>query len=374
MSELMSKVKYHNNAQLYRKTLQFAFLITTIIIGYKFYLFASQLENGMIPDIQRPPGVEAFLPIGALVSLKYFFLTGTVNDIHPSGMMIFLVICSIAIFLKKSFCSWICPFGLFSDYLLKVHLLIFKKGLTPPRWLDIILRSIKYVLLGFFLWSIGVKMNLFMLKGFIYSSYNIVADIKMLKFFTNISQTALLVTILILILSIFIKNFWCRYLCPYGALLGTLSIFSIFKIRRGDDSCTQCTKCDRVCPSDISISQSKNVISDECNSCMRCLDVCPEKNTLSFSLPKRKLALKPAALAVILLVLFVGASGVARSTGHWQNSVSGEDYISHMVDQGLIDFKKIMSSGSDKERMERAKVLMEIMMKGKRGKETERLK
>jgi polyferredoxin len=365
----MSKFQYHTNAQFYRKTLQFVFLITTIIIGYKFYLFASQLENGMVPDITRPPGVEAFLPISALVSLKYFMLTGTVNDIHPSGMIIFLIICSIAIFFKKSFCSWICPFGLFSDYLLKVHFLIFKQGLTPPKWLDIILRSIKYVLLGFFLWSIGVKMNLFMLKGFIYSSYNIVADIKMLKFFTDISQTALVVILLILILSIFIKNFWCRYLCPYGALLGGLSIFSIFKIRREDDFCTRCTKCDRVCPSDISISQSKNVISDECNSCMKCLDVCPEKDALSFSLMQNRLLLKPAALAVILLVLFVGTSSVASYTGHWHNNVSGKDYLSHMVDQGLIDFKKIMSSGSDSEKMERAKVLMEIMMKGKSGKE-----
>ena len=101
---------------------------------------------------------------------------------------------------------------------------------------------------------------------------------------------------------------------------------------------------------------------------MKCLDVCPEKNALSFSLPQNRLLLKPAALSVILLVLFVGTSGAARYTGHWHNNVSGKDYLSHMVDQGLIDFKKIMSSGSDKEKMERAKVLMEIMMRGKGGK------
>ena len=69
---------------------------------------------------------------------------------------------------------------------------------------------------------------------------NMVADIKMLHFFTHISTLALGVLIILLVLSILIRNFWCRYLCPYGALLAALSIFSVIKIRRNDDTCTQC--------------------------------------------------------------------------------------------------------------------------------------
>jgi len=39
------------------------------------------------------------------------------------------------------------------------------------------------------------------------------------------------------VLSILLRNFWCRYLCPYGALLGVLSFFSILKVHRNAESC-----------------------------------------------------------------------------------------------------------------------------------------
>ena len=73
-----------------RRVCQFLFLGTTLLIGVRFYQFAVPLEQGMIPDVQRPPGVEAFLPISALVSLKHFALTHGINEIHPSGLLILL--------------------------------------------------------------------------------------------------------------------------------------------------------------------------------------------------------------------------------------------------------------------------------------------
>jgi len=74
-----------------RNFIQVIFLITVIVIGYKFYNFTAQLEIGVIPEIDRPPGVEGFLPISALISLKYFFQTRIINDVHPSGLLIFSV-------------------------------------------------------------------------------------------------------------------------------------------------------------------------------------------------------------------------------------------------------------------------------------------
>jgi polyferredoxin len=78
-----------------------------------------------------------------------------------------------------------------------------------------------------------------------------VADIKMLHFFTNISALAFGVLVALSVFSIFVRNFWCRYLCPYGALLGGLSFVSIFKIHRNEDTCTRCHQCTRSCPVDI---------------------------------------------------------------------------------------------------------------------------
>ncbi len=54
--------------QLYRKIVQYLFLATIVLIGIKFFIFVSQLENGIRPTVARPPGIEAFLPISSLIS------------------------------------------------------------------------------------------------------------------------------------------------------------------------------------------------------------------------------------------------------------------------------------------------------------------
>jgi len=98
-----------------RRSVQILFLLAVVFIGAKFYLFVSCIEKGVTPDFERPAGVEAFLPISALVSLKHLLYTGTINRIHPSGLVLFLMICFTAVFAKKGFCSWVCPVGTLSD-------------------------------------------------------------------------------------------------------------------------------------------------------------------------------------------------------------------------------------------------------------------
>jgi len=113
--------------QLYRRLVQFGFLSITVWIGVEFVLFVNQLDSGLLPSISRPPGVEVFLPISALISLKYWVLTGIFNLVHPSGLVILLIILATGLLLKKGFCSWVCPFGLLSEYLAKIHVTIFDK-------------------------------------------------------------------------------------------------------------------------------------------------------------------------------------------------------------------------------------------------------
>jgi len=118
---------------LIRWWVQLFFLMITLFLGIKFYLFVAQLGSGAVPTLERPPGVEAFLPISALVSLKYFLFTGIINRVHPSALVLFLIICSTALVVKKGFCSWICPLGLLSDYLVKLNLYLFKKYRDVPH-------------------------------------------------------------------------------------------------------------------------------------------------------------------------------------------------------------------------------------------------
>jgi polyferredoxin len=324
-----SKNRSNHNIQAYRKIVQYLFLAVTLLIGVQFSIFVGQLEKGVLPTMMRPPGIEAFLPISSLISFKYWLLTGIFNPIHPSGLIIFLVILSTAILLKRGFCSWVCPIGLLTEYLNRLHRFIFRKDIKVPRWLDYPLRSLKYLLLLFFLWAIIIQMNVRDLDHFIYSPYNMVADIKMLHFFTNISAFAFWVLVALLVLSILIRNFWCRYLCPYGALLGGLSFVSIFKIHRNEDTCTQCHQCTRACPVDIKVHKTTGVISDECHACLKCVAVCPEKDTLYISSAKRSGILKPLLYAAIICLLFMGGSIIGRLTGHWQTEISNYEYSFH---------------------------------------------
>jgi polyferredoxin len=326
-----AKNRSNHNIQAYRKIVQYLFLAVTLLIGVQFGIFVSQLEKGILPTMTRPPGIEAFLPISSLISFKYWLLTGVFNPIHPSGLIIFLVILSTAILLKRGFCSWVCPIGLLTEYLNRLHRFIFRKDIKVPRWLDYPLRSLKYLLLLFFLWAIIIQMNVRDLDHFIYSPYNMVADIKMLHFFTNISAFAFWVLVALLVLSILIRNFWCRYLCPYGALLGALSFVSIFKIHRNEDTCTQCHQCTRSCPVDIKVHKTTGVISDECHACLKCVAVCPEKDTLYISSAKRSGILNPLLYAAIICLLFMGASVIGRLTGHWQTSISNYEYSFHVA-------------------------------------------
>jgi polyferredoxin len=132
-----------------RPVVQWAFLVLVLMIGAQFTLFVWQLEHGLGPTFGRPAGVEAFLPISALISLKYWLLTGVFNRIHPSGLVLLLVTGAISLFLKKGFCSWVCPFGLFGEHLEKIHTRLLHRRLSLPRILDYSLRSLKYLLLLF---------------------------------------------------------------------------------------------------------------------------------------------------------------------------------------------------------------------------------
>jgi polyferredoxin len=314
-------------ARLY---VQIGFALLTIWIGIEFLLYVNQLELGQEITVSRPPGVEAFLPISALISLKYWVTTGIFNTIHPSALVLLLTFVVISVLLKKGFCSWICPFGLFSEFLTKIHKKIFDRQFKLPRWLDYPLRSLKYLLLLFFAYAVFVEMSVSSLKHFIYSPYNRVADIKMLQFFTHMDDMTMWILILLVLFSIAIPFSWCRYLCPYGAFLGMLSWLSPFKINRNKKTCIDCEECTLVCPSNISVHKSKTVFSDECHACLQCVDVCPEKDTLYLSVLNNKHKMKRKIYAFSVIGIFLFGIVLANIFGVWHNSIKDEEYKIHI--------------------------------------------
>lgn len=313
-----------------RRFIQVAFAALCIWIGIEFHLFVNFLESGgegIYPG--RPPGVEAFLPISSLMSLYYFILSGEIHPAHPAGFFILLAVLAGSFIVGKSFCSCICPIGLLSEKLGGLGEKVFLRKIAPPRWIDYPLRSLKYLILGFFVYSIFFMMNQASLKAFLDGGYNVASDIKMYYFFAHISRLSLWVIVAILALSIVLRNFWCRYLCPYGALLGILSLVSPSKIVRNNATCIQCRQCAAACPSRIRVDKVDRVYSDECIGCLHCADACPVADTLQMkwrrplmTIPK-KWALAAAAGAFVLI------TGLGMATGNWRNNVSKEEYLHH---------------------------------------------
>jgi polyferredoxin len=325
--------RLREDPQFLRSTVQAAFVLLCIWIGIEFALFVSWGESaGQSAFIARPPGVEGFLPISALISLKYWVQTGIVNEIHPAGLFILLAIVAVSLLLKKAFCSWLCPVGTLSESLWMLGTRLFGRNLTLPRWLDYPLRSLKYLLFLFFAWSIWT-MGVPALRAFIYSPYNKMADVKMYLFFADISTVALWTIIGLMLFSVVIKNFWCRYLCPYGALLGMVSWLSPLKITRTSDRCIDCELCTKACPSSIAVHKATRVFSDECTGCLECVAVCPVKDTLAMRSSKTSAAVPSWVFALLVAGVFVGITGLAMLSGHWQNGVSRAEYQKRFQEQ-----------------------------------------
>ena len=315
------------DSQFQRSAVQFAFVLLCIWIGVEFHYFMQWgMSGGGQEFVERPPGVEGFLPISALISLKHWLQTGIINDVHPSGLFILLAIVGVSVALKKAFCSWLCPVGTLSESLWMLGKKIFKRDFTTPRWLDYPLRSLKYLLLFFFANSIW-QMDVPSLESFIYSPYNKVADIKMYLFFANMTSFALWTIIALMVLSVFVKNFWCRFLCPYGALLGIVGWLSPLKITRNKSTCIDCELCTKACPSNIKVHKAGRVWSDECMSCMLCVQACPAKNTLDVRVSaKSKNAVPTWVYGTLVAGLFIAITGLAVLSGNWQNGIGKEEY------------------------------------------------
>ncbi|MCF7904185.1 MAG: 4Fe-4S binding protein [Candidatus Marinimicrobia bacterium] len=310
------------SSQKLRSIVQLVFLVLILFIGMQFIQYVAWLDSGGIGDTpRRPPGASGFLPIASIMSLSFLIQTGDVHAVHPAGLFLFIAFVLMSFIAGKSFCSWVCPFGLLSEMLEKLHRRLFNSVLSLPRWLDYPLRSLKYLLLGFFLLAI-IPMGAIELGHYLNSPYHAVADIKMYRFFAQISPFAAYVTIGLLVFSLVIPYFWCRYLCPYGALMGVIGLVSPFKIKRNAQSCIDCGKCTKVCPARILVDQVKTVRSDECTSCYQCVDTCPVKDTLEVVNFPTKRRIPTRFLGITVAATFVVLVGIAYISGNWHSSLT----------------------------------------------------
>jgi polyferredoxin len=326
-----------DESQRIRHVVQWVFVALNAWIALQLYLWVRGFERGGQGwVVSRPPGVEGWLPIAGLMNLKYLLTTGRTPAVHPAAMFLLIAFLLMSAVLKKAFCGWLCPVGTVSETLWKLGRRVFGRNFHLPPWLDHQLRGLKYLLLGFFVFVIA-WMPAEALRDFMAGPYGTIADVKMLDFFRTIGVVGIAVIGWLVLLSMLIQNFWCRYLCPYGALMGLVSMLSPVKIRRDAEACIDCGKCSRACPSHLKVDGLLQIRSAECTACMACVAACPVENALQLGLPPAKApdaaarwrgrVLSPRAVAAILVVIFFGVVLLARMLGHWQTLVPRGVYM-----------------------------------------------
>lgn len=318
-----------------RSVVQLVFLAISILIGVRFGMFVNYIAaQPGARAVSRPPGVEAFLPISSFMGFVHMLRTRTLNTVHPAGLVIFTLIVVLTFLARRGFCSWVCPVGTVSEYAHKAGRKIMGGNFSLPRWADAPLRAIKYIILVFFVAAI-LLMPRDAMKEFIESPYNRMADVKMYLFFEHISGTALYVIAALLVLSMLVKNFWCRYLCPYGALLGLLSMDSPTAVRRNPDVCISCGECTKACPNRIDVQNATNVKSVECMACYGCVNACPTKDALGVHFAWRKKAVSAFTYGAIIIGAFFVSFAAARLFHYWQTDTTVDLYrhLYSIVDQ-----------------------------------------
>jgi polyferredoxin len=243
-------------------------------------------------------------------------------------MFMLMAFVAIAFVCRKAFCSWICPVGTISEWLWQGGEAAFGRNLALPRWLDIALRSLKYVLLSLFLYVV-VTMSVPDIRAFLAGPYGTVADVKMLDFFRHMGRATAIVLAVLLVSSVLIRNVWCRFLCPYGALLGIVALVSPARIRRNADLCIDCAKCAKACPAGLPVDTALSIRSAECTACMSCVAVCPAVGALDLTCGtgRRHAFLSPWTVAAIVVAIFVGTVSYAQWRGYWETNLSDALYF-----------------------------------------------
>jgi polyferredoxin len=315
-----------DRSQALRRGMQAVFLALNLWIGVQFYLFVRYYESaGRSAFASRPAGVEGWLPIASLMNLKVLIATGRVPRLHPAGMFLLIAFLAMSWIFRKSFCGWLCPVGTVSEYLWRLGRQVSGRDFRFPRKLDLGLRSLKYILLGLFLYAVA-GMSVVAIREFLEGPYGLVDDVKMLNFFRTLGLAGGAVMGLLVLGSVMVQNLWCRYLCPYGALMGLVAVASPLRIRRQESLCIDCAKCAKACPAGLPVDRLVQIRSAECTGCMECVAACPAEGALLLAAPHRRHV--PAwAMAAGVAAIFLGICGYAHWTGHWQTELPGRLYF-----------------------------------------------
>lgn len=302
---------------LLHRSIQYFFMLFYVWVALLFFQYLLWAFGESAYFVSRPPSVDAFLPVGALLAAKRFLYTGEYDFVRPAGLTILFLVVGLAFLLRRSSCGYLCPIGGLTGVVERFGA---RLGIQrrPGKILSLILTLPKYLLFASIFYRLVLPLDVPSISAFLEMPYWRVADTKMFLYFWN-PGSSLLVSLMVLFLgSLFFSGFWCRGFCPYGAFLGLFSMLSPVAVRRDAENCSGCGRCASACPARIPVLEKKRISGPECLGCGECIGAC-KKDCLSFRLgytgKARRFSsgLVAAATVMILALVTVWAMG----TGHW---------------------------------------------------------
>lgn len=246
-----------------RRVIQIAFFVLILLMSINHTLTE---DGGAGLPLVPEASLHAVCPFGGAETLYTLISTDTyIQKIHPSALVLFAVVALLAVLFGPVFCGWICPLGSIQEWIGKLGRQLFKKKYNHfvPGKLDQVLRYMRYLVLIMVLYLTATSLKLAFLEVDPFHA--------LFNFWSGeVAVGAFLVLGLTLALSLFVERPWCKYACPYGAILGVSNLFRVFSIKRNPDTCIRCKACDRACPMNITVSQGGTVRDHQCISCMEC--------------------------------------------------------------------------------------------------------
>lgn len=259
------------------------------------------------------------LTFGELKQLYSMIAAGNFNFATALPQLLeAIIIILMTILLGRFFCGWICAFGALNDVIYILSNKLFKTKFLVKEKVDSILKYLKYIVLLFivlFSWVIGNSLDS-------YSPWNAFAQS------TEITETIFLYPIgfgilgLIIVGAMFIERFFCRYLCPLGAIFSITSKLRLLRINKNREKCGKCRICTNNCSMGIKLYKVDVVNSGECINCMKCISSCPRSNTELKAIGRK---LSPILVSGVIILSFiaiyflsttlVGKSNVGLTTG-----------------------------------------------------------
>jgi MauM/NapG family ferredoxin protein len=267
-----------------------------------WFLFFFMLINTRFPIKNNAHAFSLFqrlsIHLGIVTSLTS---RSFVLEFLPSLVVIFLII-----IFGRFFCGWICPLGStidIADKIYKSNKKTFIKFDKKNLKYILLVISIMFSIVGLHLGGLFDPLSLvfriytvilypildFALKGFFDILYKIpiinslsepIYDFLTENFldYNNISfnnfLAVLSIIIFLLILSKLTRRFWCRYICPLGAIYALTAKFSFFKRIVNKNNCTSCLKCVKNCRMKAIYNNGMNTLEGECIKCFDCLLEC----------------------------------------------------------------------------------------------------